>query len=236
LPYRREEGYWLGFFGRMADRITQDFAPRTVLDAGCAMGFLVEALRDRGVEAFGFDISGYALSRVRPDIAPFTWPASIVDPLDRDYDLIVCIEVLEHLPAREIDDALDNLCGHAREVLFSSTPEDFREPSHFSVRPTSHWVGAFARRGLIPDVRYDASFVTPWARRFVRGQEPMWRTLEEYERIVARLQRETQELREELLMRRGREAEAPKQASRARRSVLRALRRRVARHERHAPS
>ena len=29
------------------------------------MGFLVEALRDRGVEAYGFDISDFSLSQAR---------------------------------------------------------------------------------------------------------------------------------------------------------------------------
>ena len=53
-PYERSPE-WLEFFGRIADRIVADIGPRTVMDVGCAMGFLVEALRDRGVEAFGID-------------------------------------------------------------------------------------------------------------------------------------------------------------------------------------
>jgi SAM-dependent methyltransferase len=209
LPYSREEPYWLWFFGQIADRIVQDFAPRTVLDAGCAMGFLVEALRDRGVEAFGFDISEYALSQVRKDIAPFTWQASAVDPLASDYDVIVCIEVLEHLPANDIEPAIDNFCGHTKEVLFSSTPDDFREPTHFNVRPTSYWVGAFARRGFLPDVGYDGSFITQWTRRFQLQKEPIWRTLESYERTVGLLENEAQELRAELLSRSQAKADSP---------------------------
>jgi hypothetical protein len=200
LPYRRDD-HWLRFFARIADRIVADFAPRTVLDAGCAMGFLVESLRDRGVEAWGFDVSEYALGRVRKDVRPYTWQASITEPLDRDYDLIVCIEVLEHLAAEQSDDAIDNLCGQTREILFSSTPDDFREPTHFNVRPTSYWVGAFGRRGFFPDVEYDASFITSWARRFRRNDEPIWRTVESYERRRTRLDEEVEALREELLQR-----------------------------------
>jgi hypothetical protein len=200
LPYRRDD-HWLRFFGRIADRIVADFAPTTVLDAGCAMGFLVEALRDRGVEAFGFDVSDYALDHVRKDVRPYTWQASITDPLDRDYDLIVCIEVLEHLPAEESDTAIENLCAHSHEILFSSTPDDFREPTHFNVRPTSHWVGAFARRGFLPDVDYDASYITRWARRFRRDSEPVWRTVESFERKRSRLDEEVHALRDELVER-----------------------------------
>src|SRR5438445_606738 len=45
--YQRDQ-HWLAFFGQIADHISREIAPRTVLDAGCAMGLLVEALRDRG--------------------------------------------------------------------------------------------------------------------------------------------------------------------------------------------
>ena len=46
------------FFDWIAERITRDINPKTVLDAGCAMGFLVEGLRARGVEAWGVDVLG----------------------------------------------------------------------------------------------------------------------------------------------------------------------------------
>jgi 2-polyprenyl-3-methyl-5-hydroxy-6-metoxy-1,4-benzoquinol methylase len=56
VPYERNE-HWLTFFGKIADAIVREINPGSVLDAGCAMGFLVEALRQRGVEAYGVDIS-----------------------------------------------------------------------------------------------------------------------------------------------------------------------------------
>jgi SAM-dependent methyltransferase len=197
VPYRCNHS--LGVFSRIADRIVDDIAPSSVLDAGCAMGFLVEALRDRGVEAAGFDVSQYALGKVRDDIRPFTWRASITEALPRDYDLIVCIEVLEHLSPEEAETAIDNLCAHTNEILFSSTPTDYSEPTHVNVRPTSHWVAHFGRRGFVPDVGYDASYITPWSRRFRRKSEPAWRVFETYERALSRLDDEVRTLREQLL-------------------------------------
>ena len=46
----------IDFFSSVAKRIIQDFSPRTVLDVGCAMGHLVGALRENGVEAYGVDV------------------------------------------------------------------------------------------------------------------------------------------------------------------------------------
>ena len=41
IPYEEPE-HWVRFFGYIADRIVEDLHPKTVLDAGCAMGYLVE--------------------------------------------------------------------------------------------------------------------------------------------------------------------------------------------------
>src|ERR1700682_4741490 len=97
VPYTRSHREWLGFFSKIAEEIISSLAPKRVLDAGCAMGFLVEALRDRGGEAYGLDVSEYAISQVRQDVAPYCKVASLAEPIAGRFDLITCIEVLEHL-------------------------------------------------------------------------------------------------------------------------------------------
>ena len=77
-PYVRDD-VWLAFFGRIADRIVADLAPRSAMDVGCAMGFLVEALRARGVDARGIDVSDYAIGHAHPDVAPYLAVASAVE-------------------------------------------------------------------------------------------------------------------------------------------------------------
>ena len=126
IPYQRDD-HWLGFFAGIADAIVETIHPASVLDAGCAMGFLVEALRDRGVEAEGVDISEYAISLVREDMRGFTRVGSITDPLPHHYDLIVTIEVLEHLDEATGREALANLARHSDDILFSSSPDDLEE-------------------------------------------------------------------------------------------------------------
>jgi 2-polyprenyl-3-methyl-5-hydroxy-6-metoxy-1,4-benzoquinol methylase len=69
-PYERNED-WLRFFDIIAQKIATEIQPKTVLDAGCAMGFLVESLRKKDIEAWGIDISEYAINSVYPDYRPF---------------------------------------------------------------------------------------------------------------------------------------------------------------------
>jgi SAM-dependent methyltransferase len=197
-PYGRDPE-WLTFFAGIADRITADIAPGRVLDAGCAMGLLVEALRTRGVEADGVDISPYAIAHVHESVRPHCRVGSIAAELPGDYNLIVCIEVLEHMPPGDADAALDNFCRHTADILFSSSPRDYAESTHVNVRPPEAWAEAFARRGFIRDVDYDASFITPWAVRVRRRQEGLPRLVREYERALARAEIERNDLRAEVL-------------------------------------
>lgn len=188
-PYERTEE-WLQFFAAIAERIASDIAPKTVLDAGCAMGFLVEAFRDRGIEAYGVDISEYAIERVRPDVRPYCWCGSLTDPLPREYDLIVCIEVLEHLTPADGERAVANLCSHAPDIVFSSTPDHFRDATHVNVQPPEYWAALFGRHGFFRDADLDLSYVSLQAARFRRTSDPVSRALAPYERLLWRLKQD----------------------------------------------
>lgn len=221
-PYRRDE-YWLGFFGSVADRIVADLQPATVLDAGCAMGFLVESLRDRGVDAYGIDVSEHAISQVREDIRPYCRVGSITEPLPRRYDLVTCIEVMEHLPAPEAEKAIQNLAASADAILFSSSPDDPAEPTHFNARPPEEWAEAFARHGLHHDLGHDPStYLSPWGALFRRDGATPPRLARRYERAYWWLKRENLALRSRLveLTQRTAEMEASLAAANAKAAAL----------------
>ena len=186
IPYEEPE-HWVEFFGMIADRIVKDIHPQTVLDAGCAMGYLVAALRDRGVEVYGIDISEYAVSKVREDVRPFCRVGSLTEEFPADlpqrYDLIVTIEVLEHLYAEDGKKAIANLCKCADTVLFSSTPDDFEERTHVNVQQREYWARLFFEQGFTDDINYRPRYLTPYASLF-RKNTDMVRQIEDYERNI----------------------------------------------------
>ena len=96
---------------------------QTVLDFGCAKGYLVKALRMFGVDAHGVDLSSYAVSQADDDVRDYV---RSIKPIREDtitelftkrntslgddiglanarYDFIVCKDVLEHVPYNQID-------------------------------------------------------------------------------------------------------------------------------------
>ncbi|MGH2866861.1 MAG: class I SAM-dependent methyltransferase, partial [Solirubrobacteraceae bacterium] len=170
-PYTPDSANWVEFYNAIADEIVRSLRPTRVFDAGCAVGFLVAALWDRNVEAHGRDISRYAISQVRADVREYCSVGSIADPIEGDFDLILCIEVLEHMPEQEAWDAIAAMTSAAPRILFSSTPADFDEPTHVNVRPTIYWLGHFARAGFAPVVRHDATYLCPHAMLLERSTD-----------------------------------------------------------------
>ena len=91
--------------------------------------------------------------------------------------------------------AAANLCQYTDDILFSSSPYDYKEPTHFNVQPVEYWVRLFARHGFIHDVDFDATFITPWAMRLRRVQEPLPQVVYRYERRFWAMNKQNNDLR-----------------------------------------
>jgi hypothetical protein len=198
-PYSYEEPHWQQFFGAVADAVVATFAPSTSYDAGCAIGLLVRALVDRGVDARGGDISQYAVEQAPPGLRERLEVKDLAEPLDGRYDLVTCVEVLEHMSPADAQKAIAHLCAATDVILFSSTPEDFREATHVNVRTPASWAADFARHGFFRRMDVDASFLSPWAVVFAREQVTAVEAVHRYEDLVTPLRREVQEKRQALL-------------------------------------
>jgi SAM-dependent methyltransferase len=192
--YERND-HWNGFFGAIASRIASDLQPTSVLDAGCAIGMLVEQLRKIGVDAYGIDVSEWAIDQVPDEIRPYCRRASLTEPIDRRYDLITCIEVIEHIPAPDAATAVEQLCRATDRILVSSSPWDYAEPTHVNVRPPEDWAAMFARNGFVRDLDFDASFLTPWASLYVRSTAALPEVIRAFERRLFHSQQEISQLR-----------------------------------------
>ena len=79
-----------------------------VLDFGCAKGYLVYALRLLGREAYGVDISRYALAECPKEV--YSYLRYSLDGLNqRSFDWIIAKDVLEHIPEDKVTELLRDL-------------------------------------------------------------------------------------------------------------------------------
>lgn len=190
---------WREFFLSAAGRIRALTNAETCLDIGCAKGLLVQALVSAGVDATGVDVSEHAIASAHVDVRDRLQVRSATEPIERRYDLITCVEVLEHLAPVDAQLAIDRMCAASDLILFTSTPGHFDDPTHVNVRPTAEWVTSFADRGFFRRTDVNLDFLAPWGV-LVQKAEPRPRDLvHRYESQYATLHAEVLEKRSALL-------------------------------------
>lgn len=171
----------LGKIDNIADRIIMDLGPVTVLDVSCGRGYLVKALRQRGVEAWGIDTSEEVMRNALPESQPYCQTGSILEPLPAaHYDLIICIDYLEDLTPDEAKRAVGSLCQRSDDVLISCRPVNL-DATQLNAQPPEYWVRLFAGFGYIHDINYDASYIAPWAMRLQKSEIPTAELVTAYE-------------------------------------------------------
>ena len=193
--YDWDTARWREFFLAAAARIRALTNARTALDVGCSKGLLVQALVSVGVDAVGVDTNKGAVAAAHPDVRDRLRIGSATDPIEDRYDLVTCVEVLQHLAPAQAQLAIDRMTAATDLVLFSSTPGHFEDPTHVNVRPTAEWVAAFAERGFYRRIDVNLDFLAPWAVLVQRGEPSPRDLVHAYESQYAPLHAEVIEKR-----------------------------------------
>lgn len=112
----------LGKAERLAALIPADV--RTIADVGCGDGTITRVLAQRWAVT-AVDRSAQALQRVAghsPQVHRVQASAEALPFADREFDLVFCSEMLEHLPGEVLDKAARELQRVARRWLLLSVP------------------------------------------------------------------------------------------------------------------
>jgi SAM-dependent methyltransferase len=121
------------------------------LDAGCAQPFLIQEIVSRfSVSGFGCDMSDQTMAANQAaapeiqfaalDLSKDRWPGG------RQFDLVVCSEVLEHIPDWEM--ALQNILAMSRRYLLVTVPSGQVRAMDTMVGHHRHFAGPELRRSL----------------------------------------------------------------------------------------
>lgn len=157
------KGYTTSLFGRAKANIVNIYRaliiklflnPKSVLDVGCATGLLVRYLRLLGVDAWGVEISKYALSRARKLERKYLKLGDVLDipHEDNKFELVVTFNVLEHIESENLKSAIDECCRVAKTYCLHKvfTTENWwirtfhgKDLSHVSVFNKVWWQNFF---------------------------------------------------------------------------------------------
>lgn len=96
-----------------------------VLDVGCAAGFVVEALRELGLDAWGTDISHYALEHPANGAQGRLQWGDLMQGLpypEGHFEIVTCLETLEHMRPDSIPTVLRELRRVTSKYLICTIP------------------------------------------------------------------------------------------------------------------
>jgi hypothetical protein len=158
-------------------------AIKSIVDFGCGTGTWLRCASDTGVS----DIQGLDGEWVVTDdlcIAPHQFRRTdLTKPvtLDRKYDLAICLEVAEHLPASSAGTLVDSITQASDLILFSAAIPNQGGTHHINEQWQDYWVALFGQRGFaVSDIVRPAIWGRPdvewWYQQntllFAKGGEP----------------------------------------------------------------
>jgi hypothetical protein len=125
------------------------FQPRRLVDLGAGCGVYSHLFRAKGTDVLAIDgvvaPAEHAFNGPvhRQDLTvPFanTWGA---------FDLALCLEVAEHIPAEFVDPFLRNLLQFSDLLILSAAPPSQSGHHHVNEQPKRYWVERLAKLGFV---------------------------------------------------------------------------------------
>ena len=123
--------------------------PSSLLDVGCGTGTWLRAALDLGVAGV-FGVDGV-------DVMPekFHAPKSAYRQIDftqpfdlgRRFDVVLCLEVAEHLPASAAETFIGSLVRHGDLIVFSAASPNQPGQHHVNCQWPEYWQALFNRAG-----------------------------------------------------------------------------------------
>jgi SAM-dependent methyltransferase len=140
-------------YASIAQIIVDRFTPQRILDVGCGPGHLSRefALLGKVVMAIdGFsspDFNNLPIRFMRVDLNN---PQEIVEAIGREkFDLVVCLEVAEHLRPEVSEGLIEALTAAADVVIFSAGVPNQGGNGHINLKPRDFWHGQFHKSGFV---------------------------------------------------------------------------------------
>lgn len=112
-----------------------------LLDIGCAKGFHVKDLRDLGVDAWGVDVSSYAIGEAEAAVAPYLTVADIRTHIDtysnKEWDVIFSSRVLCCFDEADLPDLISSMNAKSKQQVHII--DESPNASFYIVHPLSWW-------------------------------------------------------------------------------------------------
>lgn len=122
--------------------------PKKMLDVGCGLGTWALVFKEKGLDVVGIDWEGVNRELLVLDKSEFI-PTDLEKGFDlkEKFDLIICLEVAEHLSANSSDLFVKSLINHSDVIVFSAAIPNQGGDNHVNEQPFKYWIDKFQEHG-----------------------------------------------------------------------------------------
>lgn len=138
---------------RLSEIIFKEIKPNSILDVGCGTGNFLKEFQSHGIVDFQ-GVDGYHLDLNSVYIDPKkVFQTDLEKPLNlnRKFDLVLCIEVAEHLSKNSANIFVESLAKHADTIVFSAAIPFQGGQNHINEQWQSYWIDLFSKHGFTVD-------------------------------------------------------------------------------------
>ena len=132
-------------------KIIKLFNPKSVIDVGCGIGQWLSVFIDNGVEnILGLDgehVLPTDLLIPKKNYREVDFKKSNSMIVDSKYDLVLCLEVAEHLPETFADSFISMLALCGDTILFSAAIPGQTGENHYNEQWPTYWEDKFKKHG-----------------------------------------------------------------------------------------
>jgi hypothetical protein len=151
--------------------ILELLGPESLFDVGCGRGAHLQTAAKRGVLAVGCEGSAIGVGLCPPEAIVFQHDLRVPLAMNRRFDVVMCIEVAEHIPARWSRTLIHTVGSLAETfVVFSSPPPGTVGDDHINCRSASFWDGLMEEERF----RRDVSLTNALRTECRKIQAPEW--------------------------------------------------------------
>lgn len=150
LPHAESTGEFYGDLGRWAAQ-RWNLVGKKVLDLGCAKGFVVEGLRNAGVDAYGLDVSEYAVNAADPTVRPYLTigdaRTALANYKNLEFDVLFSRWFLDCMPDEDLPALITQMNRVARQQVHCVFPDVL--PNYYNCKLPDVWKTYGFKKGTI---------------------------------------------------------------------------------------
>jgi len=150
----------------MSETIYSILKPKTFIDVGCGPGHFANEFKKLGkdkISVTATDFSNYSKEFIDPSVKFMLKDLRVPFNLNKKYDVVLCLEVIEHIDKKYEDTLCKNLIDLTKKYLIiTAAPPGQFGLNHVNCKPLDYWKTKFIELGLVYDEGLTYKMISIW--------------------------------------------------------------------------